>query len=94
MNNKSEYKFYKIDKNIPVPEKINPGNKSGYKNNSILFPFKNMEVGDSFLYCIEISEGKQRSVANAARNWARSLNNGWVFTARQTENGIRVWRIK
>jgi len=61
------------------------------------YPFKDMKVGESFLYVKlkDATEGKQRSIATAARVWKNKTGRkSWHFIARQTDEGIRVWRVK
>ena len=71
----------KIDKGIPIPSRRNK------------YPLSQMEVGDSFL----IKSGKldamktRNRVASSITSYRRQ---GWNFTQRLVENGIRIWRIK
>lgn len=63
-----------IEKGIPIPNK---------------FPFKDMEVGDSFL----IPAGVARSTAQtAAIRYGKPL--GKRFTIRKTPEGDRCWRVQ
>lgn len=105
--NARQYK-YVIEKDITVPAKAYSGpskkksklseNLSAValqkrsKQNS--YPFKIMKVGDSFLVDTDYSRELMRKYGTAARLWAKHAKNGWNFTSRKTEQGIRIWRIK
>ncbi len=53
------------------------------------YPFKYMEIGDSFI----IGEYKIKN-SNAARSWAAYRGNNWKFAQRKTkDNKIRIWRV-
>lgn len=88
----SEYK-YQIEKNIPIPA----GKR---ENQTSLYPFKEMKVGDSFsIGVIEGSKGDSdvamRKVGNAARNWKNKVGRTeWKFRVRKMEdNSVRIWRV-
>jgi hypothetical protein len=53
------------------------------------FPFKDMEVGDSFF----IKDGKNKSAYSSAAGFARR-HPAFAFTVRKINGGIRVWRIE
>lgn len=73
----------KIEKGIPVPE-----SNSCIGRNRI-YPWVEMEVGDSFVY----PQGKAKNRAWAAA-YAASKRYGKKFTARTMEDGsYRIWRI-
>jgi len=67
---------YKIEKGIPVPA---PRNE---------YPFRVMEVGDSFA----VPSTESRRVRSAANNFG--MRNGRKFTVKNLPNKVRVWRIK
>ena len=67
-----------IDNNVPLP----PEKKRN------VYPYKDMDVGDSFL----IQDGKIQIVCNA--NYRASKATGMKFIARRDGNGVRVWRIQ
>lgn len=57
--------------------------------NKLEYPFKRMDVSDSFL----VPQGVTRNrVKSAASYWARKL--GYRFSIRVTQDGIRVWRVE
>lgn len=74
----------KIDKDVPMP--ANAGSKSH------VYPFQNMEVGDSFFAAGKTGD----QLTNAAAHYRK--RNSWGFSCRNTvENevkGARIWRIK
>ena len=83
----------KIDKDIPIPDKC-PNDGRGRK---VKYPFRQMEVGDSFLYEEPFSQAAQAKLHSCA--YAFKKNNpekkNWKFTVRKVEGDkIRVWRIK
>ena len=81
---------FKIEKNIPVPEK----NRIGRKRKPHKYPYANMEVGDSFL--VPFEEGKDHtklyvSMWGGANHFGKNF--GGKFLVRKVEDGIRVWRM-
>lgn len=78
----------KIDKGIPVP--FPTGGRS------FVYPFEDMEVGDSFFVQGKTSD----QLTNAAAHYRKK--NGWGFSARNveesvdeiTKKGARIWRTK
>lgn len=77
---------YPIEKGIPIP-------KQGTYRVPLLkaapYPFKNMEVGDSFF----VGDGTHRNVNQSIRYWQGKLK-GRRFTQRRFGHGIRVWRTE
>ena len=74
----------KVDKNIPIP--LPRGKRTS------IYPFKEMEVGDSFLVpSSEIEERRRiaRSVYSSAHKHRPSR-----FVVRHTNEGIRVWKVE
>jgi hypothetical protein len=65
-----------IDKDVPL---------ASTKKNAL--PYKEMEVGDSFL----VPEGKMQTISNS--NWRIGKALGAKFTARRVDGGVRVWRV-
>ena len=66
-----------IEKGVPIPE--NSGNKK--------YPWKELEVGDSFF----TSESAQ-TVAGSASHASKRTNR--KFICRSVDGGTRVWRVK
>jgi hypothetical protein len=80
-----------IEKDIPIPDgprnKKHADKKLGSKR--IKYPFRDMQVGDSFFVDGESCEGKARSAATAfGRRWMV------VFVCRKESTGIRIWRAE
>ena len=77
----------KIDKGIEIP---NP-----YKDKR-KYPFEEMEIGDSILFCKENDRVAQGRAANRVFMW-RSHNKAMKnrkYITRKTKQGIRIWRTK
>ena len=75
----------KIDKDIPVP----------YKQRVNKYPFKDMEVGDSFFIAVDIEESprkKQQQFSGLCVYYSKRFNK--KFLSRTTKGGIRIWRVK
>ena len=66
-----------IEKDVPLTTKIR----------RYTYPYKDMDVGDSFF----VADGKLPTINNA--NYRASKALGWKFSARKQDGGIRVWRI-
>ena len=77
---------YKIDKGITMPRP-----PRGH-----LYPWHDMEPGDSFLLPCEPAERER--VGNRARNagasFAKKRGLDWKFSIRSVEGGMRIWRVK
>ena len=69
-----------IEKNIPMPETKKSGKPS-------LYPFADMDVGDSFF----VAKPKNTMAAAA---YANGKKHGKTFNAIEVEGGTRVWRTK
>lgn len=70
---------YVIEKDIPVP--VGRGHYDKY-------PFKQMEIGDSFLVA-------NKDIGNSLRNAISTINKQYSpkhFITRTLDEGIRVWR--
>ena len=73
---------YKIEKGIPVKK----------KGTNAIYPFREMEVGDS---CIigEYSRKLMSKYSNATRNWKNKCGHpSWCCAVRKEGENIRVWR--
>jgi hypothetical protein len=75
-------KAIKIDKGIPIP-------KQGRGRPSV-FPFEDMEIGDSIFVPVKEAKDKSRAIGRAAM-YART--HGVRFKTRTVEGGIRIWLI-
>jgi len=66
----------KIENGIPVPPV------------RAVWPFGEMEVGDSFL----VPAGREKAAKSSA--WTYGRKHGIRFTARMEKKGVRIWRIE
>lgn len=78
-----------IEKGIPLIKR-----KGNYK-----YPFREMEIGDSFIASNNYSRELMSRISNAARNWVHSKYAKGCeerkYAVRKVDgNKIRVWRIK
>jgi len=79
----------KIEKNIPIPDKVQT------QISKIIVELKKLEVNDSYL--VDNSKNlplpQLRNQTNSKLiYYGKKLN--YKFTIRQTEEGLRVWRVK
>lgn len=81
MNETENSSELKIEKGVPII-----GRRGGYGGGK--YPFKNLEIGDSFLVPNKTTNAFGASVTY----WGRVLNR--KFISRKVEGGVRVWRIK
>lgn len=79
----------KIEKGLKAPIRVD-----GYRHT--IYPFLQMEVGDSFLVPYnDQNKNKVRLRVNGAWQSMRNYRGlDWVMTMSAKEDGIRVWRIK
>ena len=73
--------MYQIEKNIPIPIKV------------FEFPFRDMEVGDSFFVPHNQESDLIRGRLNRAIQAFRKNNKGHKFTLRSIDDGFRIWRV-
>lgn len=87
--------MFEIEKDVPIPE-TRQGRGSKY-------PFAEMEVGDSFLVEPEedpnlgvVDEEEYAKVRGRVSNVAYKYgkDHDKKFTVRQTDEGVRVWRVE
>lgn len=77
---------FKIEKGVPIPaRKFGSGRTPKY-------PWRAMEVGDSFFVQSDNPKQTQQAITSTACN--RRSHYGSRFTVRQVEGGVRVWRIE
>jgi len=75
---------FKIEKNIPYKK----------KEHGSIYPFKDMEIGDSFLVT-KCDRKKYMAVSSALNFYIKQSNPTWKFSIRKVDTlSIRVWRIK
>lgn len=78
----------KIDKDVPMPKAR--GGSCGPKG---LYPWKKMEIGNSFHVEANGRSIKQLSSMVSGSIYAAQRRTGFKFATRRDGNGIRVWRI-
>lgn len=71
---------FQIEKNVPIPQANAFGRNAKY-------PFRQMEVGDSFF----ASDTTVQKMSNNACGY-KARGHG-TFTCRAVDGGVRVWRI-
>jgi hypothetical protein len=76
---------YKIEKGVPV---VRYGRVRGFK-----YPFRDMDVGDSFLVPFGEDESLTRSRLSSAIAGFNVRNAPKRFTSSKQSDGFRVWRI-
>lgn len=91
MKKKSENNgIIKIEKNIPIKD------KRGRRKGEFSYPFKDMNVGDSFFVPFngKKMDSVRTSLHTTARLWALGHNNGRKFSTSIVEekDGVRIWR--
>lgn len=79
----------KIEKGIDSPKNVTKGR-------AFIYPFRQMEVGDSFLVPFDgIEKNRVRLRVNGSWQSTKNYHNlDWIITMRCEESGVRVWRIK
>ena len=84
-----------IEKGIPAPP------SSGKSGRRSMYPFRQMEVGDSFVFPRPFERGSENRVqsyaSNLASGYAKRIGGGVRFTTGFSEKDgqrvIRVWRV-
>lgn len=74
---------FKIEKGIPVP--VNAAQAK--------YPWRSMEVGDSFIIN-DYSRENMQAAGNAARIFCSKAKLDWKFTCRKEGDKVRIFRIK
>lgn len=77
---------FEIEKDVPLSE-----SSKGKKN---AYPLRAMDVGDSFLVPANGSDVSVLRNRLAASVRYVSMQNGWKFSVRKVEGGLRVWRTE
>lgn len=68
-----------IEKGIPLPD----------RRKRSIYPFAEMEFGDSFVVA-----KSPRAMASSAWKWAKRNGGEKKFACRTVEGGCRVWRVR
>ena len=79
-----------IEKNIP----ITPKNPKFWRKPQLKYPFAQMEVGDSFFVECDKDDARNMQVNLGVMGRRENKSTGKKFTTRQSEGGVRVWRIE
>ena len=72
-----------IEKNIPV-------NKFLKRSRNHKYPFRELELGDSFY--VALSEQEINVLRVLAWRFAKAT--GWKFVTKRVDSGVRVWRVE
>lgn len=84
---KAEITTIPIDVDVPIPEPRGAWTMNKY-------PFGDMSVGNSFFVAApEAQYFKIREAVSKAVQYAQRTKEGYRFTTRHVDGGIRVWRI-
>jgi hypothetical protein len=70
-----------VEKGFPIPEVR--------KDSMRKYPWKEMEIGDSFFL-----EGITRNRAGSICNGGMRNNSGKKFSYRSIDGGVRIWRVE
>lgn len=73
---------FKIDRNIPLPEKFLD---NGY-------PFRKMKKGNSFMFSKTYSRKRMKQATSVHIRYSRK--HGGLFTCAKYKGGIRIWKVK
>lgn len=79
--------MFKIEKNVKMDQ---------WRERIRKYPFKEMDIGDSFLFpCSESEREKHtaRYTIYAAIGYFKKKNSGYKFSVRSVDGGFRVWRV-
>jgi hypothetical protein len=79
----------KIDKGVPIPDKVKAS------TSKMIEEIKNLEINDSFIVSNpnNLPIPKLRNQTNSKMQYyGKQLN--YKFTIRNTDEGLRVWRVK
>lgn len=75
---------FTIESGVPLVGRRGGGWRAGTSK----YPFKEMEVGHSFLVGTDVKAGTIRSAIGAFQK----THEGYKFAVRETDEGLRVWR--
>jgi len=73
---------FKLEKDIPIPAKQTRKRPS-------IYPFNNMEIGESFLVPLNKLKAARIAVGTYKRR-----HPDWGYASRTLPEGFRIWRIK
>lgn len=78
----------RIEKNVPMHRRC---------NNAILYPFDDMEIGDSFRVPtsdLDTPRKVDKQIRRQIELFSRRYGGAYAFTIRKVAGGMRCWRIK
>lgn len=81
---KTDEKPFAVEEGVPIPEI-----KRGRRDYTSKYPFRDLEVGESFFVP---DRSKKASLGGYCTRMGNRL--GRKFTLRVIENGVRVWRTE
>ena len=79
--------MFEIEKDVPLVKREYKGGRE------TLFPFKDMQINDSFLVPAGEGDRKTRMAVSAAANYY-GRRYSTTYAVRAVEGGVRVWRVK
>ena len=79
--------MYEIDKGVEIPP---PNTTNGSRR---IYPFREMEIGDSFLVPVDGDKKLQQARIGSAASYYGKRNNK-RFVTRTVDGGARVWRVE
>lgn len=82
--------MYKIEKGIPFKEAR--GKIGGWNKGKSKYPFKDMEINDSFFVPSDNPVSAQVALLKAANYWAKGHHG--KFKTAKLEGGVRCWRVE
>jgi hypothetical protein len=72
----------KIEKNVPIPSQV--------RRRATIYPFAEMEQGDSIFVPCKSAREKSRATSAAA---VYAKNHGMKFKTRTVPGGVRIWLV-
>lgn len=85
---------FKIDKDVPIPRAAT-GDTRSRGNQTMVYPWRVMNVGDSFFVADDGKPNLQTRMAVLAHSYrTRGHGLGKQFVTRKENDGVRIWRVK
>lgn len=81
-----------IEKGVPIPE-WPPRVVEDFVCGSEKYPFRDLEIGDSFYVPIRYGENVQQTAKRIAPRVCRESYGERKFITRKCLDGVRVWRV-
>jgi hypothetical protein len=80
---------YRISKNIPIPERRGPGERTHSKR--LKYPFDRLDIGESFM--VPASDPAEKNRVRGRLTGTSIRFKDREFAIRNVNKGVRVWRI-